>query len=301
MGIRDTLVLFSMIISATVAAPCAEPPEVSRILRRITVEEGQTVSEVQGYFSPVVVRGKVTGDVISIGADITVAGTIDGDAIAVGGGVVLLPQGKVGGDLTSLGGPVRAEGAGRTEADTDSLPYLPLPGQRRPHLTGTLTFISANIVLLLFAALVFRRRRTANLGSAVAGHPWVVVSVGVLFLVVVFFLCEAAGAFKRLELVWLLIVTAITGFTCLAGYLGLSSAIGRLAAARQGWLPGALIGGFLLNALLLVPVAGFALLLAAGVISAGAPIASGFGKSPDWLPSILRRKKNGSDAKKMTS
>lgn len=297
MRVRNIVMLFALISSVSADSFCSEPPEISQLLRTITIEPGQTVSDVQGYLCPIVVNGTVAGDVIAVGGDITIAGTVEGDAVALGGGIHILSQGHVDGDTTALGGPVRVENTAKAGGDTDSLPYMHLPGQRRPYAIGVLTFVSANLALLLLAALIFRRRRAQNLSSAVTQHPVMVISLGVLFSVLILSLYWVSEAFKRFSLAWLLTVSAVAFFTYLAGYIGLAATIGRVVARGRGWITGALIGVGVLNVMLLVPIVGLILFLAAIVLSGGNPIASGFGRDPDWLAGLLRKKTSPGEAK----
>ncbi len=296
MSFNKFLIFLPLFACCSAIAPSAEPGEVSRVFRDVIVEQGQAASEIRAYFCSVVVRGKVGGDVITFGGDLTVGGSIDGDAIALGGGIHLFPEGRVAGDVTAIGGPVRVEKGARLQGDTDNLWFVHIPGQRRLYPGAALTFISVNLALLLFATLVFRRCRVENLSSVILRHPWTVAAAGTLFSVVFIVLFGLTGMLKRFELLVLLIIMVVVFFTCLAGYTGISATIGRFAG-RRGWLASAMIGAVLLNALLLVPVIGFVLLTAAFIISAGSPIASGFGKNPDWLTGRLHWKPFESESK----
>jgi hypothetical protein len=118
---------------------------------------------------------------------------------------------------------------------------------------------------------------------------------GVVFSVLILTLYWMAETFHRFSVPLLLIATAAAFFTYLAGYLGIAQAMGSIVARRRSWLASALIGASVLSILLLVPIAGFALFLAAIVLSAGTPAVSGFGRNASWMAGLLGRRPAGPD------
>jgi hypothetical protein len=265
----------------------AEPAELSRSLRQIVVEAGQTVGDVQCSGCSVVVRGNAEGDVIALGGDVTVEGTVKGDAIALGGSVHLLPGSQLHGDAAAIGGSVQVDAGARAEGDSDSLPYVHVPGQRSLRLPNVSSLLITDLTLLLLGALIFRRRRAENLAGALIRHPWAVVLAGFLLMCVALLLFILSGIPRRYELLWISLIVLGILFTGLAGYLGVCQAIGRLAARRAGGVIGPLAGAVLSTALLVIPVAGFGFFLVLAVTVLGSALVSGLGTSPDWLPALL--------------
>ncbi|HYK91801.1 MAG TPA: polymer-forming cytoskeletal protein, partial [Acidobacteriota bacterium] len=268
-----------------------EPPEIRRFLHQIVVQRGQNVGNVQCSGCSVLVQGSASGDVVAIGGDITIEGAVGGDAIALGGDVHLLSPARLKGDAMALGGYVRADEGARASGDSESIPYMHVPGQRSLHLTGIGAFLAASLSLLLLAAVGFRRRRAMNLSGAVAKRPGMVFVSGTLSAFLVMLLFILTGIARQSELLWVLLVTAGVVYAGLAGYLGVCGALGRLLARQDPWLLPPLAGAVALTALMLVPVAGFIVFMAAFVMVLGGAIASGFGTSTDWLAERLKRRR----------
>ncbi len=70
----------------------------------IRVDAGQSVEEAIAVWHDVHVRGRVTGDALSVGGDVVVheGGRVDGDAVSIGGLVVVDGDGFVGGDRVAI-------------------------------------------------------------------------------------------------------------------------------------------------------------------------------------------------------
>lgn len=95
-----TVLVFTSALSGLAAAQ-------SGIGGTIVVEEGETVSEVNGVGGAVVVHGTVTGDVSGAAGNVLITGTVDGDVNVAAGNLRI--SGDVGGDVSVGAGSVSLE------------------------------------------------------------------------------------------------------------------------------------------------------------------------------------------------
>ncbi|MFO7926041.1 MAG: bactofilin family protein [Halobacteriota archaeon] len=73
----------------------------------IVVEEGETVSSVEGIGGAIVIHGTVTGDVSGAAGNVLITGTVDGDVSVAAGNLRI--SGEVGGDVSAGAGSVHLE------------------------------------------------------------------------------------------------------------------------------------------------------------------------------------------------
>jgi hypothetical protein len=285
-----TLLILTVISPGSGPAQSPEVRDISSYFREIIVARDESVGTVQCSGCSVVVLGTATEDVIALGGDVTVEGTVKGDAIALGGSIHLLPGSQLEGDAAAIGGSVRVDAGARAQGDTDSLPFLHVPGQRSFHVSSVSSLLAVNLLLLLLGAMIFRRRRAENLAGAVILHPGTVALAGLLLLCLTLLLFILAGIPAQYELLWISLIGLSVLFLSLAGYLGVCEAIGGLVTRRGLWLVTPLAGAVLVTVLLLIPVAGFAFLLASFVAVLGSALVSGLGKSPGWLLARLKQR-----------
>jgi hypothetical protein len=85
--------------------PAGAHVEAALALRgRVVIEPGASAVKAVAAGGPVVVRGTVEKEAVSLGDDVQIerGGRVGGDAVSLGGQVRILAGGKVGGDVTSL-------------------------------------------------------------------------------------------------------------------------------------------------------------------------------------------------------
>jgi hypothetical protein len=285
--LRAVLVMYCLVWPASVAVS-REEPEIRHYFRPVRIEAGETTSDVICFMCPISVRGKIDGDVLAFGGDIFVQGEITGDAISFGGKVVLSGASKVKGDATAIGGEVHRESGAALSGEADSLPYWHLPGQRSFHPYGLLTFVAVNLAVVMLAAYVLVRRRSAGLAAAIRSHPALAPAVGVVFLlafVLLVVFADGLGRFKAPVLV-LITLTTVIAFCC--GYAGVALFAGQISFSGRPRFLTLLAGAGLLTLLQVIPVAGIAVMLLVVFLALGSVVVSGLGRDPDWLVERLR-------------
>lgn len=104
------IILLVSLLSGTAAAR-------EGISGTVTVEEGETVSEVNAIAGTIRIEGTVTGDVSGLAGNVVIDGTVEGDVRVAAGNIRI--DGRVGGDVATSAGNVvfgpNAEVAGNVE------------------------------------------------------------------------------------------------------------------------------------------------------------------------------------------
>jgi hypothetical protein len=81
------------------------------------------------------------------------------------------------------------------------------------------------------------------------------------------------------------------GVTALAGGAALSCCLGGTLPRVESWLRRVLAGAALLAALQMIPVVGMFVFLVLLIMTPGIAILSGCGAAEDWLPRLVRRRR----------
>ncbi|WP_247728406.1 bactofilin family protein [Halovivax limisalsi] len=84
----------------------------------IVVEEGETVSSVEGVAGGIVVDGTVEGDVSGLAGDVRIRGTVDGDVSVATGNLYI--DGTVTGDVSAGAGSIRLAEGGEIRGSIDA-------------------------------------------------------------------------------------------------------------------------------------------------------------------------------------
>jgi hypothetical protein len=253
------------------------PKDRFRILRSITIEPGETVSDVQCFACSVLVRGHVTGDIITVGGDIVVEGAVDGDALAAGGGVESRAQGKMSGNAIAVGGYVETKEGGAIGGKSLGIPYVIIPGQMSPTALGSLALAAFNVFFVGLAFAVLRARRMTNTANAIRYRSGLVMISGIISLGVLYALNALCVYLGRAEDEAEIVLGAMLLAVASAGATGLGSAVARIAFPETKGIGTVLAGILALTLLELVPLFGIVVFAAGGLVSLGAAVASGFG------------------------
>jgi hypothetical protein len=246
------------------------------------VAEGETAEAALCLGCGIVVRGRVLGDTIAVLGGVDVEGEAGrsgaDDVVAVGGRIHLAPGARVPASLVAVGGPVLVDPGAAASYDVDALPWLHVPGQRQLFAEGAGTLVAAVLVLVALGAVLVRTAGIAARDAALARAPLARGLFGAALVATV--VCVAANGERlgRLEAVvqsasglalLSLVVAGSPGVASLAGR-GLARIGGRRLAAGG---PSCALGAATVALLLLVPLAGAPLALAALSLAAGAGFA----------------------------
>lgn len=109
-----TLVAVLVLLSAFSGLATAQ----SGVGGEITVEEGETVSEVNAVGGAVVVHGTVTGDVSGAAGNVLITGTVGGDVNVATGNLRI--SGQIDGDVAAGAGSIHLEDGATVDGDFDS-------------------------------------------------------------------------------------------------------------------------------------------------------------------------------------
>jgi len=251
----------------------------------IRVEAGQSVEEAIALWHDVHVRGRVTGDALSVGGDVVVheGGRVDGDAVSIGGLVVIDEGGFVGGDNVAVHLGDTPAPAPEAAADHHAVGSLALAAGADEtmrwlyhRLVWMLTVAGAGVVTVgLFPDRVARvatdvSRRPVR--SAVVGT----LATGLLSLFALLFVALTFGFGSPLSLA----IFAALGGAWLLGFVGFCQALGdRLpvdSKVHGRWL--ALSAGVLVLAFAgSLPWVGWFGLVGISMVGIGAALSTRFG------------------------
>ena len=233
------------------------------------------------------VDGTLDGDVVLIGSHLGVNGTVTGDAVAVGAHVVLGEHANMGGDVAVFGGQfMRAPGA------TIAGDVTTAGGSRTGAAFGFMIAMVAAFLLplaiagLLAALLAFAilgERRVAAIGEAVEQHAGLAILAGAVACGVWVWLTHSPRVIRPAAWPLHMLLGLVLLIAMVAGYTGLSFALGRRISRSSGALGMTMIGGLVIAAIQMVPIIGWAVLLFCALLALGGCILSGFGSGPNWF------------------
>jgi hypothetical protein len=274
-----TLLILLFCLAATSAQTKPNPrlKDRFRILRNITIEYGESVSDVQCFACSVVVRGHVAGDIITMGGGIVVEGVVDGDALAAGGGIESRAQGKLSGNAIAVGGYVRTSDGGAIGGKSLGIPYVIIPGQLSPTALGSLALAAFNVFFVGISFAILGARRVTNTANAVRYRSGLVMISAIISLAVLYALNALCVNLGRAEDAAEIVLGALLLGIASAGATGLGSAVARIAFPETKGIVTVLAGILALTLLELVPLFGIVVFVAGGLVSLGAAVASGFG------------------------
>ncbi len=274
------LILFSPLTGAQVR----DPDDRTQFARNMIIEPGEEVGDALCFFCSIHVRGTVSIDAVTIGGGIEVQGTVEGDAVAAGGGIRLGPGAKVDGDAVAVGGRLDRDPKSSIGGDAVSNPWLYVPGQRQPSLSGVLLFSAASIVVILIATLIARERRAEGMANTLRARPALSLLAGVgvfVAAIILFFFSNHMGRAQPLLATFIFLGLLITAA---AGYHGLCYALARRLAGERSPRFKVLLGAVLIVLLELLPVLGFFAFLGFVLLAMGCAALSRFGSAAERLP-----------------
>jgi hypothetical protein len=150
----STYLLFSLILS--IVALAKDNPTYTQIGHNISVGPNEQVSDVICIACSIHVRGRVEGDVTTVGGSIVIeeGAQVAGDVTTVAGDLRLDKGAKVSGDVTAVGGQVRRDPEAVVSGDVTSM------GGRGWVVPILLTpFVILGLLIALVIWLVQRSRR----------------------------------------------------------------------------------------------------------------------------------------------
>jgi len=243
------------------------------VFRSPTVREGETVEDdLVCMFCRIEVAGNVKGDVVALFGDVHVTGSVNGDVVACGGKIVVGPTAVLSGEAVAVGGGLDADPSARIGEESESLPFLHLPGQL--HVFGM------GVPILLFLCVLFGVLGSV-LGVGRLGEdrsvrrvfrPYLsLITGGVLFCLAI-----AAITLSPDEVLWVeILVLVVMLLLCIAavyGLLLLGSAAGSMVMPQRRVFTQGLVGGGLLGVLLVLPVLGLVVMVLGYLIALGAAV-----------------------------
>lgn len=252
--------------------------ERSQVMHRIVVGTQETAQDVFCFGCSIRVLGDVEGDAVTIGGALEVRGRVRGDALAMGGEIHLAPGAEISGDAIAFGGRVVSDPGARLAGEEQSLPYLPVPGQRQLRWRGLLGLAAINSAAALFGVALLRRRRLATLVEAVTRHAALTVLAGAVASVVAVLLYQGAGYLGPAENIVMLLVTLVLAFVWVTGFAGTSAWLGARLQARTQPASAALLGALLITVLELIPLAGFVVWCVVALLAVGGALITRFGR-----------------------
>lgn len=238
----------------------------------VIVNEGTEVGMDAALAGATVLFDGVAGrDLRSAGADIRISGQVGGDAVLDCKKATLAEGAVVKGDLVAIcpDAPEVASGAS-VEGQTKHQP----PGKKERKksvwlriLTSVIGVAGVFLVALLMSLLV--PRFTAEAGGNLRSRPGVSVGLGlashILWPIAVGICCATVLGIPLGIVVLLLYgVAGFAGFSVSAIYVG-----GLILRSQRSLIPAALLGAVVLGVLMLIPIVGGLVLLAAWILGMG--------------------------------
>ena len=232
-------------------------------------------------------EARVSGVVVVLGGELTLEGAVAGDVFHLGGDLALADGARVDGRLVAAGGELRiarsATVVGGVLRDLEAASELVRPAPSMAQRLGRLAVQIALLALVGFGMARWAPRTLDRTSEALAHHPIVSVSMGVLSALVGLVLLVAMVATVVLIPVALL---GSVGFAVAIGFgwLAWGTLIGR-ALARRGWVPDGAVAMAVGTAAFAVaqaavgavPWLGGTVALMASVAALGAVLLTGFG------------------------
>ena len=202
------------------------PEDRAQFFHDINIGPNGTANVVQCFGCNVLIRGHVTGDVLTIGGSIYISGLVDGNAVAMGGHIESQSGGELRGHAAAIGGYVTQTGGGKIDWESVSTPYAIVPGQYRPTALGIAFLIVTNLVCVGLACLLLREKRVNNTGWTIWNRTNMVLITGVVALFIAWGFETLGEHLGRGEVPANTLLVLILGVVGSAGATGL----GRLVA-----------------------------------------------------------------------
>jgi len=225
-----------------------------------------------------VVKGELTGEIITVGGNVMVSGTVHGDIVAVGGKIHVTNGAQVDKEAVAIGGLITTEGnvIARRGSDFVSLPWMHLPGQLSVGWRGALALLGFHVVCVLLPVGLLRPKRVKNV--AAASKHWIITALlGAATLAVFSEILElvddhAGDSAETVEQIVGVLFLAVLAL----GIAGVALTIGEWFISERLFAALAM-GCLLLVGLELIPYFGFAVMISGSCWATGAALWSGMG------------------------
>jgi hypothetical protein len=245
------------------------------------VEAGQTVGDAVAMGGPLAIAGHVLGDAVAIGGPVTVEATavVEGDLVSIGGSMDVAPEAEVRGDRVGIGGPFGSmigKFAGGVAAHQTPMWQLAL-------LDAAACFVKCAVLLLIgLLVITFLPDRYARVREHLTQRPGRSALAGlIMFLAIVPAIVVLAVTVVGIPLipiaVLILVALMSVGMTAFIAWLGDRV---PLFKGRKSQFGAMAIGAAVVFLVMLVPILGALLLVAASFTAAGAALMSRFGAPP---------------------
>lgn len=157
--LRALVIASSLILVFATAAPAKDNPEYTQIGHDIIVGANQEVGEVTCIACSIRIRGKVAGEVTTVGGSILMEdqAEVSGEVTAVAGNIRLERDTKVAGGVTVVGGEIRRAPEAQIGGDVTSVggrAWIPLI------LVAPFVFLGLLVALVVWLVHHFRRPAT---------------------------------------------------------------------------------------------------------------------------------------------
>ncbi|MBV8207434.1 MAG: hypothetical protein JO041_11630 [Acidobacteria bacterium] len=237
----------------------------------------------------VVVDGALDGDLVLVGGRLDVNGSVTGDVVVLAGPTTLGEHASLGGDLANIGGRLaRAPGAlvaGNVSASgPGGLPVGVGMGLLLGLGFGLLVpAMVCGLLAALLAYAVMGERRVGAIAGAIHQHAGLAVLAGAAGCIAWIFLSHSPRLLRPVTAPVHIALALLLLLALVAGYTGLSFAVGRRVAGRSSPLGFTMIGALVIAAIQVIPVLGWLAILFFAWLALGGCILSGFGAAPNWF------------------
>ena len=198
---RNAAVVCVALLGVLVLTGGARADDRIRYFRDIVIEKGEEVSDAICVGCAVRVKGQAH-DVVALWGGVVIDSELSSDVVTLGGGIRLLPGAKVDGDVVAVGGTVVLEPGASVTGEVEAYPYYHFPGQRQVFWRGAAGLAGLNLLVVLLAYLLVRRRRVENMVRTLRARPWATPVVGAVFVVLMFGLYRLPWLSPRLYNTW---------------------------------------------------------------------------------------------------
>jgi len=282
------LIFIAALPAGQAASPVA-PQEREALGRNLTIEKGETTSDVVCKFCSILVRGTVKGDAVALWGSVEVSGAVEGDIVAVGGGVRLAPQASVEGDAIAIGGSVERGKDTHLAGEVTAMPWFALPGQRSLHLPGALGNLGVSLLAASLFYVAARPKRIERMAETLRNHYVLAGFAGALLFVLAIALLtvriHVRHASEIKDYAVLLALAVIAGL----GWTAASREAGRRVAGQFRPLVATLCGATAITVLSLIPFLGLIVALLVTLVALGIPLTSVVGKAAARRPFARRQ------------
>jgi hypothetical protein len=238
------------------------------------------------------VEGSLDGDIVLLGGHLAVTGNVTGDLAAFATHVMLGDHSRMDGDVAVIGGKLMRDPGSVVAGDVAAPRASPLGIGMGLLLTAglaffiPLAFISLLLVLVAFA--IMGQKRVAATAVAIQQHSILAVLVGGV-LCGAFFSIGHSFRFLGPLVTPRFVIALLLCAALIAGYAGLSFALGSRISRRASALGMTMVGALVIAAIQVVPIVGWAVFVFCACLAIGGTVLSGFGSGPDWFQQRGRR------------